>query len=135
MLVDSNVVLDLVTNDPVWGDWSNARIDEALSAGPLYVTDVVYAELAVRYERVDELDDMLAGVGVQLARTPRAALHVAAQAFGRFLASGGRRTSVIPDFFIGAHAAVENWPLLTRDPKPFRRYFPDVRLITPPAHP
>ncbi len=135
MLVDGNVVLDLVTSDPVWGDWSNARIDEALSAGPLFITDIVYAELAVRDARVDDLEAMLAGIGLQLARTPRAALHVAAQAFGRLLANGGRRTSVIPDFFIGAHAVVEGWPLLTRDPKPFRRYFPQVRLITPPANP
>jgi predicted nucleic acid-binding protein len=130
-LVDSNVLLDLMTNDPVWADWSLAQLDAAALRGPVLITDIVYAELSVRFSRIEQLDAMLEEASVDLERTPRAALFLAAKAYQRYRAHGGTRTGVLPDLFIGAHAAVLARPLLTRDQRRFANYFPTVRLITP----
>ena len=133
ILVDTNVLLDLVTNDPDWSDWSLARLEEAALAGPILINDIVYAETSIRYDRIEDLDAMLAQALIEIAATPRSALFLAGKAFRRYRAAGGMRTGVLPDFFIGAHAAVEGWPLLTRDAGRYRRYFPKVRLIAPPG--
>jgi len=132
-LVDTNVLLDLVTADPVWANWSIAALDAADTAGPVWINDVVYAELSVRFAEIDTLDTMLDEARVDLAPIPRPALFLAGKAFLRYRAAGGGRTGVLPDFFIGAHAAVANWNLLTRDAARYRTYFPTVRLIAPPA--
>lgn len=132
-LVDTNVLLDLVTNDPNWSDWSIARLEEAALAGPVFINDVVYAETSIRYRHIEELDAMLAEAMIDIAPTPRAALFLAGKAFQRYRIEGGARTGVLPDFFIGAHAAIEGWPLLTRDAGCYRHYFPKIRLIGPSA--
>ena len=131
LLVDTNVLLDLVTDDPDWSEWSLARLEEAALAGPILINDIVYAETSIRYDRIEDLDTMLAQAMIEIAATPRSALFLAGKAFRRYRMSGGARTGVLPDFFIGAHAAVEGWPLLTRDPVRYRRYFPKVTLIAP----
>ena len=133
LLVDTNVLLDLVTDDPDWSEWSLARLEEAALAGPILLNDVVYAETSLRYERIEDLDAMIALAGIEMATTPRAALFLAGKAFKRYRAAGGTRTGVLPDFFIGAHAAVEGLPLLTRDASRYRSYYPNIRLIAPPA--
>ena len=130
-LVDTNVLLDLVTDDPEWSDWSLARLEEAALAGPLLINDVVYAETSIRYDRIEDLDAMLDEARIAIAPTPRAALFLAGKAFRRYRAAGGVRTGVLPDFFIGAHAAVAGVKLLTRDSSRYRRYFPRVTLIAP----
>ena len=132
-LVDTNVLLDLVTDDPVWSDWSLGCLEQAALAGPLFINGVVYAETSIRYDRIEDLDAMLVDAGIGLAPTPRPALFLAGKAFRRYRRSGGIRTGVLPDFFIGAHAAIEGWRLLTRDAERYRRYFPRVDLIAPPA--
>lgn len=131
VLVDTNVLLDLVTDDPDWAAWSLARLEEAALAGSIVINDVVYAETSVRYDRIEDLDAMLSQAMIEIAPTPRAALFLAGKAFQRYRASGGTRTGVLPDFFIGAHAAVEGWPLLTRDAGRYRTYFPKIALIAP----
>ena len=131
VLVDTNVILDLVTDDPNWSEWSLARLEEAALAGPVLINDVVYAETSIRYDRIEDLDAMLREAEIEIARTPRAALFLAGKAFQRYRATGGRRSGVLPDFFIGAHASVERWPLLTRDGTRYRTYFPRVTLIEP----
>jgi len=133
LLVDTNVLLDLVTDDPDWSEWSLARLEESALAGPILINDVVYAETSLRYERIEDLDAMIALAGIEMATTPRAALFLAGKAFKRYRAAGGTRTGVLPDFFIGAHAAVEGLPLLTRDASRYRSYYPNIRLIAPPA--
>lgn len=133
LLVDTNVLLDLVTDDPDWSEWSLARLEEAALAGPILINDVVYAETSLRYERIEDLDAMIALAGIEMATTPRAALFLAGKAFTRYRAAGGTRTGILPDFFIGAHAAVEGLPLLTRDASRYRSYYPNIRLIAPPA--
>lgn len=130
-LVDTNVLLDLVTNDPAWADWSIQQLEAASLKGPLLINDVIYAELAVRYARIEVLETFVAQAELEMAAIPRAALFLASKAFSQYRKSGGARTGVLPDFFIGAHAAVENLPLLTRDAGRYRSYFPTVRLITP----
>ena len=133
ILVDTNVLLDLVTDDPDWSEWSLARLEEAALAGPILINDIVYAETSIRYARIEDLDAMLAEATIEIVPTPRAALFLAGKAFQRYRAAGGTRTGVLPDFFIGAHAAVEDLPLLTRDAARYRSCFPKLALIAPPT--
>lgn len=132
-LVDTNVLLDLVTDDPNWADWSIAQLEAASLSGPLLINDVVYAELAVRYDRVEHLEAFVDEAGLTMAHMPRAALFLAGKVFTKYRRSGGSRTGVLPDFFIGAHAAVNELPLLTRDVGRYRTYFPTLKLMTPDA--
>ena len=129
--VDTNVLLDLVTDDPNWADWSVAQLEAASLDGPLLINDAVYAELAVRYIRIEDLEAFLDAAGLEMAPMPRAALFLAGKVFTQYRRSGGSRTGVLPDFFIGAHAAVARLPLLTRDVGRYRTYFPSLRLISP----
>ncbi|MBU4527604.1 MAG: type II toxin-antitoxin system VapC family toxin [Hoeflea sp.] len=130
-LVDTNVLLDLVTDDPIWADWSIAQLEAASLVGPLLINDVVYAELAVRYNRIELLEAFVYEAGLTIAPMPRAALFLAGKVFTHYRRSGGSRTGVLPDFFIGAHAAVNELALLTRDVGRYRTYFPTLKLITP----
>ena len=132
-LVDTNVLLDLVTNDRNWVHWSIAQLEAAFLLGPLLINDAVYAELAVRYDRFEDLEAFLGEARLEVVPIPRAALFLAGKAFTRYRKAGGSRTGVLPDFFIGAHAAVSELPLLTRDARRYRTYFPSLRLITPEA--
>jgi predicted nucleic acid-binding protein len=130
-VVDTNVLLDLVTDDPKWADWSVAQLEAASLNGPLLINDAVYAELAVRYDRIEDLEAFIDEAGLQIAPMPRDALFLAGKVFTQYRRSGGSRTGVLPDFFIGAHAAVNELPLLTRDVGRYRTYFPSLKLITP----
>lgn len=132
-LVDTNILLDLVTDDPVWADWSIRQLDAAAVNGPLIINGVVYAELSVRFDRIEELDEVLAEAGITMEEIPRTALFLAGKVFRRYRAAGGNRTGVLPDFFIGAHAAVSKLPLLTRDIQRYKTYFPTIGLIAPQA--
>jgi predicted nucleic acid-binding protein len=130
-LVDTNVLLDVVTDDPNWSDWSIEQLESAALRGPLLINEVVYAELAVRYERIERLEAFLAEAGLEMAVLPRSALFLAGKVFQKYRKAGGSRAGVLPDFFIGAHAAVNQLDLLTRDTARYRTYFPTVKLITP----
>lgn len=130
-LIDTNVLLDVVTADPVWADWSVAALDAAAAAGPIWINDVVYAELSVGFVSIESLDGMLRDAQIDLAPMPRPALFLAGKAFSNYRAAGGARIGVLPDLFVGAHAAVAGWGLLTRDTRRYRTYFPTVNLITP----
>jgi len=100
-LVDTNVFLDLLTDDPVWADWSVQQLDAAAIQGPILINGVVYAELSVRFERIEEVDAILDDAGITLEYVPRAALFLAGKAFQRYRAGEGRRSGVLPDLFIG----------------------------------
>jgi predicted nucleic acid-binding protein len=130
-LVDTNILLDLVTNDTVWVDWSQRQLEAAAVRGAVLINDVVYAELAVGFLRVEEVDAVLSAALVEMTAMPREALFLAGKVFQRYRAGGGTRSGVLPDFFIGAHAAVAQLPLLTRDVRRYRTYFPTVQLIAP----
>jgi predicted nucleic acid-binding protein len=130
-LVDSNVLLDVVTDEQLWGDWSQDQLEQAALKGSLVINDVIYAEVSTRYETIEAVESMLRDLTIDVVPIPREALFVAGKAFLQYRAAGGIRTSVLPDFFIGAHAAVEQLPLLTRDTRRYRSYFPTVNLIAP----
>lgn len=130
-IVDTNVLLDLVTDDPVWAEWSIAQLDAASLRGPLLINNVIYAELAVRYQRIEDLNAFVAEAGLVIASIPTEALFLAGKVFTQYRRVGGAKTGVLPDFFIGAHAAVDEIPILTRDTGRYRTYFPSIVLITP----
>lgn len=131
MLVDTNVLLDVITDDPQWADWSQHQLRASALTDQLVVNSVIYAEASIYYRQIDELDSVLDTVGIALVEIPRGALFLAGKAFLAYRKAGGTRTGVLPDFFIGAHAAVARFPLLTRDPRRIQYYFPSVELIAP----
>jgi len=132
-LVDTNVLLDVFTEDPKWLGWSLTRLEQAAFKGSLLINDVIYAETSTRYPSIEDFEAALASAGITVAPISRAALFLAGKAYARYRSAGGIRTGVLADFFIGAHAAVEQLPLLTRDARRYRSYFPTVELIAPEA--
>lgn len=130
-LVDSNVLIDVLDANPVWAERSERAIQTLGAAGPLVINEVIYAEVSVRYADTDELDLDLPVDYFQRERTPWPAVFLAGKAFLQYRRRGGSRLSPLPDFFIGAHAAVMGLRLLTRDPRRYRTYFPTVELISP----
>ena len=130
-LVDTNILFDLATKDSEWAVWSLKAIQDVAVDGPIYINAIIYAELSARYEQPGQVDEFAEIAGVQLLDIPRKAAFLAAKAFGRYREAGGTRTGVLSDFFIGAHATALDIPLLTRDIRRYRTYFPDLRLIAP----
>ncbi|HZM66884.1 MAG TPA: type II toxin-antitoxin system VapC family toxin [Nakamurella sp.] len=130
-LVDSSVLLDVSTQDLVWFDWSSAALAEAVRTGPVFLNPVVYAEVSVGYDRIEDLDDALPAEIFRRAAVPYVAAFLAGKAYRDYRRRGGARTSPLPDFFIGAHAAVSSFTLLTRDAGRYRMFFPTVQLIAP----
>jgi len=133
-LVDTNVLLDLVTDDPNFSNWSLAQLEAASLQGILIINDVIYAELSVRYASIEKLDAFIEAAELRQNAIPKESLFLAGKAFHQYRRSGGTRTGVLPDFFIGAHAAVLKTPLLTRDVGRYRTYFPTVELISPESN-
>ena len=132
ILVDTNVILDLVENDPVWADWSQQQLEAASLQATLCINSVIYAELSIAFDAIEELESMLIQGEIHLEPIPREALFLAGKTLVSYRRKEGRKTGVLPDFFIGAHAAVAGLPLLTRDTSRYATYFPTLELITPP---
>jgi predicted nucleic acid-binding protein len=130
-LVDSNVLLDVFTRELGWWEWSIRQLEQAALHGPLLINDVIYAETSIRFQSIGDFDRALSEAGVTMALIPRPALFLAGKAFAKYRDAGGGRAGVLPDLFIGAHAQVEGLPLLTRDVRRYRNYFPAVNLIVP----
>lgn len=131
LLVDTNVLVDVLENDPAWADWSIGQLRAQSQVRDLSINSVIYAELSLTFESVEALDSALDGMGITLAELPRPALFLAARAFVKYRRAGGEKGNVLADFFIGAHAAVLGCPILTRDARRYRSYFPSVSLIVP----
>ena len=129
--IDTNVLLDLLKGDAQWGPWSEQRLRAAAAQGSLVITDVVFAELCVSAPSLEDVELFLETTGVTTLPCPKPALFLAAKVFLDYRRRGGLRTGVLPDFFIGAHAAVVGAPLLTRDLRRYRTYFPSLDLIAP----
>ena len=132
-LVDTNVLLDVLTEDDTWLAWSLEMLGFAAEAGPLYINPIIYAEVSVRFSNVEDLEDALPLQDFRRAQLPWAAAFLAGRAFLNYRRQGGVRSSTLPDFFIGAHAAVDDLALLTRDGARYRTYFPTVQLLAPPT--
>jgi hypothetical protein len=130
-LVDTNILFDIWTDDPVWGQWSADALARVASRGVVVVNPVILAELARRFDAESDLTGALSDARVRRIPLPPAAAWPAAAAFAAYRDRGGQRSAALPDFFIGAHALVDKWPLLTRDATRYRTYFPSVKLIAP----
>ncbi|MDB5502091.1 MAG: PilT protein-like [Tardiphaga sp.] len=130
-LVDTNILIDILSTNQSWQLWSASALRQQSRHGRLLINEIVYAELAGRYPTQPALDEVVASLDLDLEWMPRSALHVAGQTFSNYRRSGGTRTSILADFFIGAHAAVAQVPILTRDTARYRTHFPDVELIAP----
>lgn len=130
MLIDTNIIIDIISKDAVWQDWSLNQIKEHEQQG-LFINNIIYAELATAYDIADVLDYDLQMIGISLQVIPKEAAFLAAKAFVQYRKNGGIKTNVLSDFFIGAHAQVMGTPILTRDVRNYRIYFPGVPLVTP----
>ena len=130
-LLDSDVLLDLLTEDEEWFDWSAAMVGQAGDTGPLFINPIIYAEVSARFSSVEDLDESLPPAYYRRAELPWAAGFLAGQAYLKYRRGGGTRRSPMPDFYVGAHAAVADLTLLTRDARRYRAYFPTLRLIAP----
>jgi len=130
-LVDSNVLFDVMTNDPAWGQWSADRITQALDDGRLVINPIVYAQVSIGFGRIEELDDALPASEFEREPLPYEAGFLAGKAYVAYRRRGGSRRSPMPDFYIAAHAAVRGYRLLTRDAKRYLTYFPGVEVIAP----
>ncbi|CAN7243383.1 type II toxin-antitoxin system VapC family toxin [Pararhizobium sp. LjRoot235] len=133
-LVDTNVLVDIAVRDPTWLGWSKTQLIAAAKRGAVVINPVIYSEFSVRYQRMEEVDALLPEPQYSRENLPWPAAFAAGVAFGKYRQAGGRER-VLPDFLIGAHAAIRGHTILTRDPKGYRAYFPSVELITPETHP
>jgi predicted nucleic acid-binding protein len=131
VLVDTNVVVDVWQDDSAWSGWSLAQLRAQSQVHELAINPIIYAELSLNYESIETLDARVDDLGLTLHQLPRAALFLAGQAFRKYRRAGGGKTGVLPDFFIGAHAAVVGCAVLTRDAARYRSYFPTVELLAP----
>lgn len=131
VLVDSNVLLDVVTEDRKWLRWSSDALARCAEEAILLINPIVYAEVSIGFPRIEDLESALPPEYFQSAPLPWEAAFLAGKSFLRYRRRGGARRSPLPDFYIGAHAAVSGLSLLTRDPARYRTYFPRLRLIAP----
>jgi predicted nucleic acid-binding protein len=131
VLVDSNVLLDVLTEDPQWYGWSSSALARSAEHAALVINPIIYAEVSVRFARIEELDDALPADLFRREGLPRAAGFLAGKCFQAYRRRGGARRSPLPDFFIGAHAAISQFGLLTRDPTRYRTYFPNLKILAP----
>lgn len=131
VLVDSNVLLDVITNDPVWGIWSNSILERLANQSVLVVNPLIYAEVSVGLPSIESLEEALPPELVVRDELPYEAAFLAGKVFVEYRRRGGTRRSPLPDFYIGAHAAIAGYRLLTRDAGRFRTYFPSLELIAP----
>ena len=131
VLVDTNVLLDVATEDPRWLEWSSRQLVEAMLSEGLALNPIVYAEFSVHYAAIEEVEAALSGLELERLAIPYEAAFLAGKVFKRYRESGGQRHAPLPDFFVGAHAAVEGLTLLTRDARRYKQYFPRLKLIAP----
>lgn len=131
VLVDANVLLDVLTADATWFDWSAQQLDACAARGELCINAIIYAEVSIGFKRIEDLDDALSDPPFTRLPMPWDAAFLAGKAFLRYRRAKGARRSPLPDFFIGAHAAIEGMPLLTRDARRYRTYYPKLELICP----
>jgi predicted nucleic acid-binding protein len=130
-LVDSNVLLDLLTEHEEWFEWSAAMLERCADDGELVINPIIYAEISPQFDTIEELDDALPEAYYRRAALPWEAGFLAGRAFIKYRRSGGARRSPLPDFYIGAHAALESLTLLTRDARRYHKYFRSLRIIAP----
>lgn len=133
VLVDSNILLDIVTDDPVWGDWSAEALSDCAEYADLVINPIIFAELSVGYSTIEGLEAALPQNAYRREQLPWEAAFLAGKCFVTYRKRGGSKSSPLPDFYIGAHAAIANLALLTRDAQRYRTYFPKLEVLAPPT--
>lgn len=131
LLIDTNVILDLFLDDPNWADWSEMMLTRYAKTRELIINPIIYTEVSIGFARIEELEAAIAQAGFRMQELPREALFLAGKVFLQYKRNAGAKTSPLPDFYIGAHAAVLKLDLMTRDTARYRTYFPTVNLISP----
>ncbi len=131
VLIDSNVILDIFLDDPKWADWSESALENYSEHTTLYINTIIYTEVSVGFKKIEELESALHKGGFQMLEIPREALFLAGKAYLKYKRGKGTKKSPLPDFYIGAQAAVLDLDLITRDDGRYRTYFPTVRIICP----
>ncbi len=131
ILVDSNIILDVFLDDPNWAEWSESKLVKFSSITKLFINPVVYSEVSIGFQRIEELEIALNQAGFQMLEMPKEALFLAGKAFSKYRRKKGTKRSPLPDFYIGAQAAVFGMNLITRDPSRYRTYFPTVHITSP----
>jgi len=133
MLVDTNVLIDVLNNEPQWADWSIHQLRVQSKIHVLSINPIIYAELSCTFKKVEDLDEVLQVMELKFNQIPKPALFLAGKAFQRYRRQGGVKNSILAAFFIGAHAAVSRLPVLTRDTQRYQTYFPTVKMVSPNA--
>ncbi|WP_422461114.1 type II toxin-antitoxin system VapC family toxin [Endozoicomonas sp. ALB115] len=131
ILIDSSVLLDLLTNDKNWADWSENILEQYSQSNSLFINSMVYTEISIGFKTIEAVDETLTEMGIKVLEMPREALFLAGKVFLQYRKNKGNKTLPLPDFFIGAHALTSNFQLITRDNGKFTSYFPTLRLVTP----
>ena len=131
MLVDTNILVDVLEDDQEWADWSIAQLQAQSKVHRLVINPIIYSELSLTFSTVEALDQVLNSMELRMLEIPKPALFLAGKAFVHYRRKGGIKSNVLGDFFIGAHAAVSNLPVLTRDTRRYKNYFPSVKLVAP----
>ena len=131
ILVDSNIILDVFLDDPDWADWSESRLEKFSAITKLFINPIVYSEVSIGFKRIEELESVLNRAGFQMLQIPKEALFLAGKAFLQYRKNRGTKRSPLPDFYIGAQAAVLEMDLITRNESRYRTYFPTTKLISP----
>ena len=134
MFVDTNILVDVFENDPQWVDWSIAQLHEQSKTHQLCINPIIYSELSLTFATVEAMDQTLNSLELIMLEIPKPALFLAGKAFVQYRRNGGIKQNVLGDFFIGAHAAVSGLPILTRDTRRYKNYFPTVQLVSPQAN-
>jgi len=132
VFIDSCVLLDLFTDDPYWAQWSEMVLEQYSQTNTLYINSIVYTEISIGFNKIEEIEKPIAEMGIKVIEMPREVLFLAGKAFLKYRKNNGIKTSPLPDFFIGAHATVSKFDLITRDAGKYKMYFPQVKLIHPP---
>jgi len=133
VFVDSCVLLDLFTDDENWADWSERTLEIYSQTNTLYINSIVYTEISIGFNKVEEVESAIEELGIKVLEMPREALFLTGKVFLKYRKSKGNKISPLPDFFIGAHASVSGFGLITRDLAKYKTYFPQIKLIHPPA--
>lgn len=131
IFIDSCVLLDLFTDDPVWADWSEKVLNEFAQTNTLHINSIVYTEVSIGFNRIEEVEEAISELNIKVVEIPREALFLAGKVFLKYKRNKGIKNSPLPDFFIGAHAAVSKFDLITRDSARYKTYFPSLKLIHP----
>ncbi len=131
IFVDSCVLLDLFTDDPDWGEWSENILEKYSKTNTLYINSIVYTEISIGFNKIEDVEKVISGLGIRVLEIPREALFLTGKTYLKYRRNKGTKNSPLPDFFIGAHVSVEKFDLITRDANKYITYFPQVKLIHP----